>query len=545
MSGLIYSAMSGLSVAQAALVNTSNNISNYTVAGYTRRTLLLEQANSTLQGNSYFGNGVTISGVQREYDKFITAQLRGASAGYNATQTQFNQISGIDKLFSTSTSNLSSSMQKFFTNVQNVVSNTSDASARQSLLTNANGMVNQFQTAARYLSGLQTGVNNDISSSVDQINAFSSQIATLNEQINKLTTGNNASPNDLLDQRDLLVSKLNAIAGVNVTQQDGSYIVSMGSVTLVNGRDTTRLVAVPSGADSTRMTVGYADKQAGNVEIPENMLDSGSLGGLLKFRREDLDKVQNQLGQLAAAFTSRFNAVHSQGFDSAGKPGQNFFNIGSPSVASNSKNTSSATINAEWSDASALKASDYKVTYDGTNWSVTRMSDNVKLNVKPDPSDGKLHFDGMKLTITGSPDAKDSFIIKPVKNVIDGMSVAIKDQSQIASASSATGGMSDNRNIQKLLDIQNVKLVNGNATLNGAYAIMVSDIGNKTSSLQTTTTTQKNVVIQLSERQQSVSGVNLDEEYANLTKFQQYYMANAQVLKTANTIFDALMGIRG
>ena len=50
---------------------------------------------------------------------------------------------------------------------------------------------------------------------------------------------------------------------------------------------------------------------------------------------------------------------------------------------------------------------------------------------------------------------------------------------------------------------------------------------------------------QLTERQQSVSGVNLDEEYANLSKYQQFYMANAQVLQTANTIFDALMSIRG
>ena len=87
--------------------------------------------------------------------------------------------------------------------------------------------------------------------------------------------------------------------------------------------------------------------------------------------------------------------------------------------------------------------------------------------------------------------------------------------------------------------------MNGNATLSQAYASLVSDIGNKTNTLKTTSETQTNVVTQLTNRQQSVSGVNLDEEYANLQRYQQYYMANAQVLQTASAIFDALINIRG
>jgi len=539
--------MSGLSAAQAALSTTSNNISNYTVAGYSRQTTILSQANSTLQGNSYYGNGVTLSGVQREYDEFVTAQLRGSNANYSAVNTQYSQISNIDDLLSTSTTSLSTSIQSFFTNVQNVVSNANDPSARQSMLSYAQGLVNQFQTTAQYLNNMQTSVNTDIASNVDQINTYTSQIADLNTQIAKLTTGNGAAPNDLLDQRDQLVNNLNNIVGVNVSQQEGSYIVSMGSVTLVNGKNSTNLVAMPSSADNSRITVGYVDKQAGNVEIPEKTLTTGSLGGLLAFRTQDLDTVQNQLGQLAAAFTTSFNAVQTAGYDSNGDLGTKFFNIGSPNVVSNSKNTSTATVTAEWSDTSALKASNYSMSYDSASstWSVTRLSDNVKFSVTPDATDGTLSFDGLKLTVTGTPDNKDSFLVKPVQNVISSMSVAITDESQIAAASSATSGESDNTNAQKMLDLQDAKLVNGNATIAQAYASIVSTVGNKTSTLETASTTQKNVVDQLTDRQQSVSGVNLDEEYANLTKYQQFYMANAQVLQTASTIFNALMDIRG
>ncbi|MBK0090478.1 MULTISPECIES: flagellar hook-associated protein FlgK [Erwiniaceae] len=547
MSSIINSAMSGLSAAQAALSTTSNNISNYTVAGYSRQTTILSQANSTLQGNSYYGNGVTLNGVQREYDEFVTAQLRGSSANYSAVNTQYSQISNIDDLLSTSTTSLSTSIQSFFTNVQNVVSNANDPSARQSMLSYAQGLVNQFQTTAQYLNNMQTSVNTDIASNVDQINTYTSQIADLNTQIAKLTTGNGAAPNDLLDQRDQLVNNLNNIVGVNVSQQDGSYIVSMGSVTLVNGKNSTNLVAMPSSADNSRITVGYVDKQAGNVEIPEKTLTTGSLGGLLAFRTQDLDTAQNQLGQLAAAFTTSFNAVQTAGYDSNGAQGTKFFNIGSPNVVSNSKNTSTATVTAEWSDTSALKASNYSMSYDSASstWSVTRLSDNVKFSVTPDATDGTLSFDGLKLTVSGTPDNKDSFLVKPVQNVISSMSVAITDESQIAAASSATSGESDNTNAQKMLDLQDAKLVNGNATIAQAYASIVSTVGNKTSTLETASTTQKNVVDQLTDRQQSVSGVNLDEEYANLTKYQQFYMANAQVLQTASTIFNALMDIRG
>ncbi|MDO6407956.1 MAG: flagellar hook-associated protein FlgK [Pantoea sp.] len=547
MSSIINSAMSGLSAAQAALSTTSNNISNYTVAGYTRQTTILGQANSTLSGGSYYGNGVNVTTVQREYDEFITAQLRSASATYNAQNTQYSQISNIDDLLSTSTTSLSTSIQDFFTNVQNVVSNADDPSARQSMLSNAQGLVNQFQTTAQYLTNMQTSVNTDITSSVDQINTYTSQIANLNTQIAKLTTGDGTAPNDLLDQRDQLVSSLNDIVGVTVSQQDGSYIVSMGSTTLVNGSKTTSLVAMPSSSDPSRITVGYVDKQAGNVEIAEKTLTTGSLGGLLAFRTQDLDTAQNQLGQLAAAFATSFNTIHKEGYDSNGDQGTDFFNIGSPEVLSNTKNTSSASLSAEWTDTSALKASNYTVSYDGTNWSVTRQSDNVSVTAtQGTDADGNttLSFDGLQLTVSGTPAAKDSFLVKPVQNVIGDMSVAITDESQIAAAG-AVDGASDNTNAQKLLDLQDSKLVNGNATLAEAYASIVSTVGNKTSTLETTSTTQESVVSQLSDRQQSISGVNLDEEYANLTKYQQYYTANAQVLQTASTIFNALIDSLG
>ncbi|ESS56640.1 flagellar hook-associated protein FlgK [Kosakonia cowanii] len=549
MSSLINSAMSGLSAAQAALNTASNNIASYNVAGYTRQTTVLTSSNSTLTGSGYVGNGVTVTGVQREYDAFITNQLRAAQNQNSGLTTRYEQMSKIDDVLSDTTNSLSSSLQSFFSSMQTLVSNASDPSSRQALLGKADGLVNQFKVADQYLRDQDKQVNLSIATSVDQINNYSKQIANLNQQISKLTAvGAGSSPNDLLDQRDQLVSELNKVVGVEVSTQDGSYNVSMGNgITLVQGKEARQLAAVPSSADPARTTLAYVDKIAGNVEIPEKQVTTGSLGGLLSFRTQDLDQARNTLGQLALSFADSFNQQHVKGFDADGDAGEKFFNIGGPSATSNSKNSGDATLTAAVSNSSAVQATDYKVAFDGTQWNVTRLSNNTTIPVTPDATDGTLNFDGLKVSINnGSTGAKkdDSFTIRPVSNAIVNMSVAVTDESKIAMAGAAGNGASDNRNGQDLLKLQSAKVVGGNKTFNDSYATLVSDVGNKTSTLKTSSATQTNVVTQLSNQQQSISGVNLDEEYGNLQRFQQYYLANAQVLKTASSLFDALLAIR-
>ncbi|MBS5775223.1 MAG: flagellar hook-associated protein FlgK [Enterobacter cloacae] len=549
MSSLINSAMSGLSAAQAALNTASNNIASYNVAGYTRQTTVLTSSNSTLAGSGYVGNGVTVTGVQREYDAFITNQLRAAQNQNSGLTTRYEQMSKIDDVLSDTTNSLSSSLQSFFSSMQTLVSNASDPSSRQALLGKADGLVNQFKVADQYLRDQDKQVNLSIATSVDQINNYSKQIANLNQQISKLTAvGAGSSPNDLLDQRDQLVSELNKVVGVEVSTQDGSYNVSMGNgITLVQGKEARQLAAVPSSADPARTTLAYVDKIAGNVEIPEKQVTTGSLGGLLSFRTQDLDQARNTLGQLALSFADSFNQQHVKGFDADGDAGEKFFNIGGPSATSNSKNSGDATLTAAVTNSSAVQATDYKVAFDGTQWNVTRLSNNTTIAVTPDTTDGTLNFDGLKVSINnGSTGAKkdDSFTIRPVSNAIVNMSVAVTDESKIAMAGAAGNGASDNRNGQDLLKLQSAKVVGGNKTFNDSYATLVSDVGNKTSTLKTSSATQTNVVTQLSNQQQSISGVNLDEEYGNLQRFQQYYLANAQVLQTASTLFDALLAIR-
>ncbi|MBF59007.1 flagellar hook-associated protein FlgK [Halomonas sp. FeN2] len=110
------------------------------------------------------------------------------------------------------------------------------------------------------------------------------------------------------------------------------------------------------------------------------------------------------------------------------------------------------------------------------------------------------------------------------------------------SRSDASAG--DNRNALALQNLQSQDVVGGRASVSGAYAAIVSDVGNRTNIVQVNLDARQGLTDQLNAVQQSESGVNLDEEAANLIRFQQYYQANARVIDTASTIFDTILGLR-
>lgn len=545
---LINTAMSGLNAAQVALSTVSNNISNYNVAGYNRQTAILAQNGGMSTMSGFIGNGVTVTSVNREYNQFITNQLRGAQSQAGAQNAYFEKISQIDNLLASKTNTLSTNMQDFFSNLENLVSNAGDDAARQTVLGKANGLVNQFNNTDKYLRDMDSGVNQQLSDSANQINSYSQQIAKLNDEITRLR-GSGGEPNALLDQRDQLVTELNQVVGVQVMQQDGdAYTVSFANgLTLVQGSNAYQVEAVPSSGDPSRLTIGY-NRGNGVSEVPEGQITSGSVSGVLKFRSESLDSARNQLGQLALAMADSFNQQQRAGFDLNGDAGTDFFSFGGGRVVDNSRNAGDAALSVSYTDTSKVKANDYRVEFDGSNWQVSRLPDNVKVNATAgvDATTGKptLSFDGLKVDIDGTAQKNDSFTVKPVSDVAGSLKVAITDSANIAAAGKDDSGRGDNENAKKLLDLQTKKLVDGKATFSGAYASMVSSVGNQTASAKVSATSQANIVKQLTIQQQSISGVNLDEEYGELLRFQQYYMANAQVIQTASSMFDALLNIR-
>ncbi|WP_192458717.1 flagellar hook-associated protein FlgK [Musicola keenii] len=544
-SSLISIASSGLKAAQVALSTTSNNISNSSTDGYNRQSVSLSQTAGTTQTYGSVGNGVSVVSIDRAYDSLVVSQLRSASSTYQATNAYYEQVSQIDDLLSDSDSSISTLMSSFFTALESLSENASDTSARQTVISSAESMVNQFVSTDQYLRDMDSAINSSISSSADQINSYTQQIATLNKQISQLGASGSAA-NQLLDQRDQLISELNDIVGVDVTTQDSMVSISLkNGLTLVQGDTSYSMKAVTSSSDSSRTVLAYDTGVGDPIELDEDDLQSGSVYGLLNFRSSALDSARDQLNLIALTLADSFNTQHKEGIDLNGDAGTDFFSFSSPTVVSNSNNSGSATLTASYTDTSSVQASDYVLSYKSGSWSVTKSSDgsSVSYTTGSDSSGNTtLSFDGVEITVSGSASSGDKFTLNTVSDVISGLSVAISDPALLAAGQDdSSSGESDNRNASALLDLQNSKLINGNTTLNSAYAALVSDIGVKTSGAETKSETQSTIVDQLTEKQQSVSGVNLDEEYVDLQRYQQYYTANAKILSTANTIFDSLL----
>ncbi|TFW32079.1 flagellar hook-associated protein FlgK [Massilia horti] len=638
---------SGLFAAQAALSTTGHNITNANVAGYSRQGVVQSTAIAMGQGYGFLGNGTQIAQVKRYTDEFLNAQVRTAQASSSAMDTYNAQISQIDNLLADSTTGLSPALQGFFGSVHDLTQPSAGVPARGTLLTSADILAARFQAMNARMEDIRQGVNGQITSNVTVINTYAQQIAKLNDQIALASGGDLRQPNDLMDQRDQLVMELNKHIKATVSQADNnSLTISIGNgQPLVVGKRAFELAATTSPTDLTRVEVGYVTGDKVTV-LADSALTGGELGGLLEFRSKSLDLAQNSLGRIAIGLAETFNAQHHLGLDADGNFGGDFFSVADPFVSKNFNNnqSSTTTVTAKISDATQLTTSDYQVDFDGTDFTVTRLSDNQKTKIAPFPQTVPQTIDGVDFSISGSAAPRDSFLVRPTSNGAASFKVAITSSSQIAAAApirtkvplankgtgtisegtvdanylanklagpltlafdSATGsitgfpatqpvtvvaggvtttyaagaavpftagasytvagmsfsmngkpadgdqfviepntGLGDVRNAGLLAGLQSKNIFNsGSTTYQSAYADLVARIGNKAREVQVNAEASKAQLAQAQGAAEDVSGVNLDEEAANLLKYQQAYQAASKVMQIADTIFNAILAI--
>ena len=542
LNNVMNNALSGINAAQGGLSVISNNLANAGVGYYHRQSAVFGENPGTMTTNGYFGNGTYFSHVRREFDEFVNTQYNNARSRSGDYEAFMKNASGVDDLLSNSTDDLAGMLGSFFTSLDEAASDASDKTLVDVFLGKAKTMVSQMKEADRRLREMDNDVNHQIDNKVRDINTYAEKIAKLNEQISNSRAVNGAEPNDLLDVRDRLVSELNSVIGIKVIEQNGNFNVSFANgLPLVTGGRANRLEAVASGADDSRLSVGFVDS-AGNVrEIKDEQIRGGELSGVLRSRREIIDPARQKLNQMALVFAEKFNEVHRKGYDANGNTGKDFFAVGSGSVVSNTHNKGKADFDIKYSDVSKVTGNNYDVSYDGTNWNVTRLPEGTVVNATFDSATGTLSFEGMDVKIANNTaQAGDSFLLKPVDNVIGGMNTLINNAADFAAADS-TGGASNNENIKELVKLQDQKLVGGTSTLSDFYASLVNDVGSKASQAQIDSEVQNKLTVSFYEQQQGISGVNTNEESVQMQKMQQFFNANAKVLSTVDELFNVLM----
>lgn len=366
-------AVSALNAANLGLTTTGHNISNVNTDGYTRQQIKQSAPYPQMTGSGYVGLGVRVDSITRDYNQFLTRQLQSTQAKSSYYDAYLSHMKQIDNLVADSTAGVSPAMQDYFSAVQNVATNPSNLPARQALLSSAQTLVNRFQSINQLLVDQRNSLNGEIGEATAKINALAKQIADINGQV-VMASSTGQSPNDLLDQRDQMVKDLNKLVKAStVEQSDGSINVFIGSgQNLVVGSQTFSLEAVPSPSDPRSMTVAY--KQNGNtIYLPEGALGGGELGALLDFRSKSLDVAQNSLGETAIGLVQMFNAQQRAGMDLNGNMGQNLFDYARQNKLDVSLNGATINVSAQ---SSAIPTSDFSLAYNGTDYVLTRLSDN-------------------------------------------------------------------------------------------------------------------------------------------------------------------------
>ena len=541
---LMNTGISGLNTAQNMLNVISNNISNAHTVGYNRQQQILRQANGTKYNFGFVGNGVAVSSVNRAYNSFVVGQLRQSQSQNGSIKAYYNELSKVDNLLAENENSISSQLNNLFASLNKLSSNAGDAATKQTVISDLTSLVSQFNKTELNLKNQIANINTELTNNIDKVNTYTQQIADLNQKIAKLqAVSGGHEPNSLLDERDQLVTELSELIGITVSEQNGQYNISLSNgLSLVQGASTNQLSVQPSASDPALNTIIYTHNSGATQELTSQNIASGRLNGLLAFRDGPLLEARNQLGLLALNLAERFNEVHTSGVDVNGDPGEKLFDYHKPTSIANNQNQGNATVKMDYNSVTEVKASDYKIEFNGNDWVVTRLSDNQQIT--PQVSDGKLVFDGLSIEITGNAVAGDSFLLKPVADVASSLQLLVKDVNKLATGiNDDENGSGDNRNVAKLLDIQNEKLVNGTKTLNSAYTSLVSYIGSETQTAKISAQSSQNITQQIYEQNQSISGVNIEEEYISMQVYMQYYQANAKVIDAATTIFDTILGL--
>jgi flagellar hook-associated protein 1 FlgK len=497
------------------------------------------------------------------------------------------------------------------------------------MLSEANGLTGRLQSYNTQLNELSKQIETSIGGEASEITTLSKGIADLNDQIATAYARANQPPNDLLDQRDLLIDKLSTHIDITtVKQDDGQINVFIGSgQPLVVGKDASSIVATTDPFDITRHTIGLKGPGGAPVDITGS-ITGGSLGGTMAFRSEVLDPTRNALGRISVVLADTINSQHKAGIDLNGNAGTDLFKVGSPTVLGHSSNTGTGLPAVTRTDDSKLTTSDYVLTKSASGtpdtWVLRDAATGAAVTMTgTGTASDPFKADGLSIVVNSGAAVGDRFEIRPTRDAPNGLGVLISDPGKIAAAApikaagaasntgtgtitagtvvdatnpnlrttstiqftSATtytingagsylytagqpitingaqvtisggpttgdtftikdnaGGTGDNRNMLALSDsLSKGTIDNGTTSLNNATSRLVGQIGSQTRQVQSSRDAQEIVAKEAGDARDSVSGVNLDEEAANLIKYQQAYQAAAQMISVASSLFDTLL----
>ena len=317
-----FSTISGaLQADQAALSIVANNVANANTVGYTKENANFQENDPVTIGGVAYGQGAQVTGATSVRDRVLTERLDQQQQLASASSTRLAGLSTVQALFTpdsgaanSTAGDIGSDLTSFFSSFSSLEANPTSNSLRQNVLSTATTLAGDISNAAASLNAQRSSLDQEASGVTNQVNALTTSIAQLNQQIQ--STSPNTDAGVLEDQREQDVSQLSNLVGINqvTTENNGLSITTTSGAVLV------------SEGSSYQMTSGPVDGMThffvNNSDITSGLASGGGeLGGYLTVRDQDIPNVMSSLDQLAYSVSTKVNALNNAGSDMAGVGG--------------------------------------------------------------------------------------------------------------------------------------------------------------------------------------------------------------------------------
>ena len=567
--------VSGLYVSKTAINVIGNNVANVNTPGYSEERVDILPSMPMVSYAGVFGTGAKVSQVISTRNTLIDKRVRTANEEMSYYNKLNNTMDEIQSVFNEENGvGLKGAMEQFFNAWHALSLNPDLETARQQVIEKGLTLSKAIRDANSSLQQIRNGLDDQTGYVVTQINSYAKRIAQLNYEIAKAELGSKDHANTLRDERSELLEKLTSLA--NVTILEGSYnqstkpemTILIGGMPLVSGKDYNQLEAAKlEGAKYNKI---YFTDASGNKTDITQKITSGTLGSTLYMRDKIIPQYQNDINNIATTLIQEVNKLHSagsgltaytqvegtynaiptaalsipkaSGLNMAVKTGS--FKVKVIDQNGNDVGTFTVPVNA---DDHLIKEND-----NDTNSIIGRfnklLQGYAQMSVSPAGNVQITAENGYKFAFTYDSSnflaaaGINTFFTGHGASDINVNQVLQDDPSKVAAGKSLNPG--DNSNAEAIAQVQLDKvMVNNTQTIDEYYNAFLGTIGSTKQRYNEVYNAKQAVYQQLKTTQQSVEGVSLDEEAANLIKFQTAYQADAKYISVVDQLTETLINM--
>ena len=527
--------MAGLQSAQSGMLVTSQNVTGSSVEGYVRRTSSVRVNGLSPSSIDLTGTSFAVEGFTRYFDNLLQGQLLSQQSKTSYSQALTQSVAPLDAMLTEPATSIATALGNFFNAAGSIANEPTNSAYQQSLIGNARLVADRVRGLANTVGQISSNASQALADVLNQANSLTPQLASVNSKIRAAAIpGVAAASPDLLDERDRIVGKLQElVGGSTLINEDGTASY------LLNGQHLVDREVANTFTNSTGTSVIRSDMPLTDLRIKTVSLDGRN-------------PVYIKLVMPAIAQKDSYgNPLLSNG-NSVMLPGQTVLQDGKAGayvhLIQNFVPTVQKSINLL---ATQLVRSVNQITNGSGNTIVpifgfaSTASNGTALTGISSDTAGKALLDSLWNKSDGSPYV--------YSELVEGSNPQSSNYKQ-AIETALNKSEFDARLFKVVGTFDGSQFIHMNATASASLQSLrdsfTSPVTFITSSVATTIATWKNTqqsdeALQksLSAQKSSITGVNLDEEAANLVKYQQLYNASSKLMQTGKQMFDTLLGM--